>query len=137
MKPGGDGKYYGNVLLMEEPEVSKVVYDKWFSMEIMVRLNTPGKKDGEVAAWIDGKKVAHYRPGSPVGRDQATFHPGRGTDPFPGIDFRKDPALAVNFIKLEHYSSQTKEGKTSRIMYDHVVVARRYIGPLRPVPAEK
>lgn len=130
MKPGGDGKYYGNVLLMEEPAMSPVVYDEWMAVEIMVKINTPGMTDGEVAAWVNGRKVAHYRPGYPVGRHGSTFTPGAGTDVFPGIDFRNVAALAVNFIKLEFYSSRTQPGQTSVLMYDDVVVARSYIGPL-------
>lgn len=130
MKAGGDGKHYGNVLLMEDPQSAAIVYDEWIAVEIMVKLNTVGKTDGEVAAWLNGKKVAHYKPGSPVGRHMSTFTPGAGSDPFPGIDFRTDPALAVNFIKLELYSSSTEKGQTTQIMYDDVVVARRYIGPL-------
>lgn len=130
MKPGGDGKYYGNVLLMEAPALSRVVYGEWIAVEIMVRLNTPGMTDGEVAAWVNGRKVAHYKPGNPVGKHWSTFTPGAGADVFPGIEFRNDPRLAVNFIKLELYSSRTQPGKTTRIMYDDVVAARSYIGPL-------
>lgn len=34
--------------------------DRWYRIEVFVKLNTPGAADGELAAWIDGElKLLH------------------------------------------------------------------------------
>ena len=33
---------------------------RWYSYEVMVKANTPGKRDGRIAAWLDGKLVADF-----------------------------------------------------------------------------
>jgi len=35
--------------------------DRWYCLEQMIKANTPGKADGELAAWIDGKLYIHYK----------------------------------------------------------------------------
>eukprot|EP00892_Ulva_mutabilis_P009445 jgi/Ulvmu1/6873/UM031_0078.1 len=37
----------------------KVQSNKWHHVRMWVKLNTPGKKDGEYKAWLDGKQVLH------------------------------------------------------------------------------
>lgn len=88
--------------------------DRWFCLEIMVRLTTPGKqpgtedcfRDGEIRMWIDGREV-YAR-----------------TD----IRFRTVPGLKTRMIFDQVYSSR-KFKKTATIYADNRVVARRYVGP--------
>ncbi len=34
--------------------------DRWYCYELMVKANTPGKNDGEVKFWIDGKVAGDF-----------------------------------------------------------------------------
>jgi len=51
--------------------------DRWYGIEMFVKLNTPGAADGEVAAWIDGELKLQY-----AGRE---FRGSLPTDPAPSI----------------------------------------------------
>ena len=51
--------------------------DRWYCIELFVKLNTPGAADGEVAAWIDGELKLQY-----LGRE---FRGSLPTDPAPSI----------------------------------------------------
>ena len=33
---------------------------RWYSYEVMARANTPGKRDGRIALWLDGKLIADF-----------------------------------------------------------------------------
>ena len=37
----------------------KVQSNKWHHIRMWVKLNTPGQKNGEFKAWLDGKQVLH------------------------------------------------------------------------------
>jgi hypothetical protein len=57
-----------------------------------------------------------------------------------GVRFRRTPALRITFFSLETYyhglpADYTRE-RPIRVYFDHVVIARRYIGPLR-LPVRK
>jgi hypothetical protein len=34
---------------------------RWYAYEVMLRANTPGKRDGRVALWLDGKLIADFK----------------------------------------------------------------------------
>jgi hypothetical protein len=78
---------------------------RWYCYELMLKANTPGKRDGRVAFWVDGKLAGD----------------------FPGLRFRSTAALKVNNFALTSYSSQKHANKV--MWYDDVVVATSYIGP--------
>jgi len=89
--------------------------DRWFCMEIMTKLTTPGKvpgaedtwRDGELRMWIDGKEV-YTR-----------------TD----VRYRTDPIVKTTMIFDQCYTSQ--KFKTDGVCYaDNRVVARKYVGPM-------
>jgi hypothetical protein len=89
--------------------------DRWFCLEIMTRLTTPGKiagsqdsyRDGELRMWIDGKGVYHR------------------TD----LRWRTDSIVKTTMVFAQCYSSQPF--KTEGVYYaDNRVVARKYIGPM-------
>ena len=89
--------------------------DRWFCLEIMTRLTTPGKipgsqdsyRDGELRVWIDGKEVY------------------RRTD----LRWRTDSIVKTTMVFAQCYSSQPF--KTDGVCYaDNRVVARKYIGPM-------
>jgi len=105
----------------------------------MIKANTPGKSDGEQAFWIDGQKIGHWKPGSPVGtwsKDKfVTSGPlNKDPKPFEGFDFRLVDSVKLNQIALQWYISErvAEGGKTIKniVYFDDVVVAKEYIGPI-------
>lgn len=82
----------------------------------MIQANTaPDKPDGKQTMWVDGKLIGE----------------------FTGIRWRNDLDLKVNCLWLEHYGydegDPTKRYWKDRqsVWFDDVVVARRYIGPMK------
>jgi len=81
--------------------------DRWYSYELMVRLNLPGQRDGRIAVWIDGVLVAD-------------FH---------NVRFRDVDTLKIDQIQLELHTQSNPSGVDKK-WYDNVVVATSYIGPM-------
>ncbi|MDX1564218.1 MAG: hypothetical protein R3236_02375, partial [Phycisphaeraceae bacterium] len=138
MKVSAGGKYWGNGL--HPPSPQKVPAGRWQCVEMMIQLNTPKKRDGELALWLDGKLAGHFRKGSPRGPWTGMgFHlKDQGGEPFEGFSFRTDPKLKLNFFWLLHYVTDAALKRngvkdlpaTNTVWFDHVVVAEKYIGPL-------
>ena len=105
-----DGKYWGQGFARKAYAVPK--RDVWYCVEFMAACNTPGKPDGQVALWIDGKKLAHHK----------------------NVNWRSDPKLKLNAFWLMLYvtANSAKTNKVNRGWFDDVVVATKYIGPLVP-----
>ncbi len=145
MKMSADGRFWGNAL--QPMENQPVPVDHWQCVEVMIRLNSaPQSRDGELALWLDGKLVAHFRQGVP--RTQWTGMGFRllreGGTPFEGFNWRTDPALKINFFWLLHYvtpdalrrNKVTDLEAENRVLFDHIVVARQYIGPIVPASSK-
>ena len=118
-------KYWGNGFFPPGPGKGKAASEsrvipplgRWQCWEFMIQANTaPDKADGKQAMWVDGKRVGE----------------------FTGIRWRNDMELKVNCFWLEHYGydegDPTKQywKESQSVWFDDVVVARRYIGPIRP-----
>ncbi len=118
------GKYWGNGFFPPGPGKGKAAgkdrvippLNQWQCWEFMIQANTaPDKADGKQAMWIDGKLAGE----------------------FTGIRWRNDMDLKVNCLWLEHYGydegDPTKQywKDSQSVWFDDVIVARRYIGPLR------
>lgn len=79
---------------------------RWYAYEVMVRANTPGRRDGRIALWLDGKLIADFQ----------------------NLRLRDIPSLRIDRIDLAlHIFSNTKA--ETRKWYDNVVAATSYIGP--------
>lgn len=98
-----DGHYWGN-MFFTEPLVT-LERNRWYCIEMMVKCNTPGKADGEQAAWIDGKEVVHVT----------------------GLRWRDIEELKVHCFRLSLYLHESP--KTNRVWFDNVAVSHSYIGP--------
>jgi hypothetical protein len=106
MKPSGDGKYWGNQFMPEDEPV--IERDRWIGVELMIKHNTPGRRDGEQAFWIDGELRGHWT----------------------GFLWRTSPTLWANSLALESYvTDRWTKNKVNTVWFDNVVVARNYIGP--------
>ena len=144
----GTTYFYGNVF--QPAGQQSFGRDRWQCIEVMAKANAVGSSDGELALWVDGNKVGHFRPGEPVGTWlRATFHVG-GCDyaactdpqPFEGFDFRSSDQVRFNkFVLDAYYQLDTYQRKrqalidkgldpssTQTILYDDVVVATRRVG---------
>ncbi|MEX0774954.1 MAG: hypothetical protein WD042_04465 [Phycisphaeraceae bacterium] len=64
---GRPSAFYGNNFAYPK-KTPRLERDKWICVEYMIKVNTPGQRDGEMAFWIDGENYGHWRPGSPTGR---------------------------------------------------------------------
>lgn len=88
-----------------DPEV-KLPTGEWFCLEMMMDANTPGKADGKMAYWVDGK-------------------PGHSVD---GIRWRTTKDLQLNQAGLQHYIADGDADSPNRVWFDDVVVSTSRIG---------
>jgi len=136
--PDGDGRsFYGNTFFpFKEP--GKFEREKWYCVEFMLKANTPGKHDGEQAAWIDGEKIMHWKTGCIDGiwfRDRFCFSEDwiKNPKPFEGFNWRTDPNLKINIVNFQwwvpDYQSVESTNGICIVYFDDIVVAKKYIGP--------
>ena len=113
MPPGKQGRDEFGPSFTKRPEFIPEL-DRWYCYEFMVKANTPGVRDGRVAAWIDGKLTAD----------------------FPNLRLRDVDTLKIDECSLAlHIKSNTL--RANKKWYDDVVMATSYIGPMvteKPVP---
>lgn len=81
--------------------------NRWYCYEIMVQANTPGKRDGRIAFWIDGKLMGD----------------------FPNLLFREIENLKPNRVGFGLYTDNQNITSNVTMWFDDVVVATDYIGP--------
>jgi hypothetical protein len=78
---------------------------KWVCLEQMIQVNTIGKADGELAAWIDGELYLHMT----------------------GFRWRTDEKGRIKRFNLGIFIHETR--RTNSVWYDDVVLSTGYIGP--------
>ncbi len=84
--------------------------NRWYSIEQYLKLNTPGKKDGIIRAWVDGRLAFEK------------------TD----IRFRHVDKLKIEQVWMNVYHGGTRPSPYDQHLYiDNVVIARKYIGPMK------
>ena len=82
--------------------------NRWYCIEQYIKLNTPGKNNGQARGWVDGKSAF-------VKKD---------------IRFRNIKDLKIDRIWLEVYMGGSKTAaKDHHIYIDDMVISRKYIGP--------
>jgi hypothetical protein len=86
--------------------------DKWYCVELIVKANTPGKKDGEVKYWIDGKMAGD----------------------FPDLNMRSISTLKLDRANLTCLHANHTERVLTK-WYGNVVIATQYIGPMTTAPS--
>jgi hypothetical protein len=82
--------------------------DRWYCTEIMLKANTPGKRDGRIAFWVDGKLAGD----------------------FPNLRMRDVESLKANQINLGLYTPSRGGEPPCVLWQDDLVVATSYIGPM-------
>lgn len=125
------GQYYGNEFISPNSSAS-IDMNAWNCIEIMIKLNNPvSESSGELKLWINGQLIAHYGKGFPNGTwNEAIFNEGAGA-PFEGFKWRNNPSVVFNYIWIKNYSTNnTAYPSANDVLYDHIVVAKKYIGPI-------
>ncbi len=130
MHQSADNNYWGN-LLLNNPNV-KATPGQWMCVEHMIKLNSPvTASNGEHAIWVNGTKVSHLGAGFPNGTwSGGIFTQDPSGSPFPGFQWRSDPALNLNYIWLQNFSPDTSAGGRLDMKFAHLVLARSYVGCL-------
>lgn len=103
---GVSGDYWG----WNEGPSGLLENNRWYAVEQYVKLNTPGLRDGVFRAWIDGRQVLEKT----------------------AILFRNTRDLKIENIWMNIYHGGTTPAPQDMALYiDNVVIARRYIGPVK------
>jgi len=124
------GTYWGNDFIQDASLA--FAPGQWTCVEVMVKLNNPVTSyNGELACWVNGTPVSHLGLGFPNGGwVWDSWTPSAGGAPFEGFQWRNDANLSLNYLWIEHYADTVASGATLAVKYDHIVVARSYIGPM-------
>jgi hypothetical protein len=88
------------------PDVIQAL-DRWYCYELMVKANTPGHRDGRIAAWLDGVLVMDFM----------------------NLRFRDVASLTINRFGMGLHIGSNPNGVAKK-WYDNVVAATSYIGPM-------
>lgn len=122
--------FFGNEFY-NSTTLDNIDLDSWNCIEIMVKLNNPvSANNGEIKLWINGNLIANLGYQFPTGTWSFNhFTEGPGT-PFEGFQFRNDNALNLNYIWLRNFNDMNSIGHQGNIYFDHLVVAKKYIGPI-------
>ena len=134
MRVSPDGvNYWGNTFIRDPNLLAKT--DQWMCVEVMVKMNNPlSERNGELALWIDGTQIIDLRQGSPLGNWVFNlFTPSPTGAPFEGFRWRAIDLLKLNWIWLQHYTTGDPPGFVGKVWWDHVVLAKKYIGPINSV----
>jgi hypothetical protein len=78
----------------------------WTSFELLVQMNTPGSRDGRVAAWQNGSLIADWQ----------------------NVRFRDVATVQIDEIQLENGGKSSTQVNDK--WYDNLVIATSYIGPV-------
>lgn len=133
MHPNSSNVYYGNEFI-DNTTNDDIAMDQWTCIEIKVKLNNPvNVSNGELTMWVNGIKITDYGYQFPNGTwNQMQFTNGAGS-PFEGFQWRSDAALNINYIWLKSFVTNNADQHQGNVYFDHVVVAKKYIGPIAPM----
>jgi hypothetical protein len=122
--------YFGNEFYNSTTN-DNIDLDSWNCIEIMVKLNNPvSATNGEIKLWVNGNLISNLGYQFPAGTWSFNhFTEGSGI-PFEGFQFRNDNALNLNYIWLRNFNDMNSAGHQGNIYFDHLVVAKKYIGPM-------
>jgi hypothetical protein len=79
----------------------------------------------------DGQIVSHLGKGFPKGKwVWDSFNPDPEGVPFEGFQWRSAEELKLNFLWVLLYITKAPPGHASRVWFDNIVVAKKYVGPM-------
>ncbi len=101
---------YGTNWVWDREYLGFLQNNRWYSIEQYCKLNTPGKTDGVLRAWVDGRLALEK------------------TD----VRFRLTDELKIEQIWMNVYHGGTIPSPYDQhVFIDNVVIAKTYIGPMR------
>jgi len=102
---------YGAEWVWEKDRLGYLENNRWYSIEQYAKMNTPGKNDGILRAWVDGRLAFEK------------------TD----LRMRDVETLKIETVWLNVYLGGNWTARSDHHLYiDQVVISRKYIGPLPP-----
>ncbi len=104
MKRDRDGHYWGNMFGPEPAQRFVPDRGRWHGYELMVQVNSIGKADGELAAWIDGRLYLHEK----------------------GFRWRSSAAVTLKRFDLGLYIHHAT--RENVVWFDDVVLSTGYVG---------
>ncbi|MBM4018917.1 MAG: DNRLRE domain-containing protein [Planctomycetes bacterium] len=105
---------YGDIWLWKTGYRGFLEKNRWYSVEQHLKLNTPGEKDGVLRAWVDGRPAFQK------------------TD----LRFRHVGRLKIEQIWMNVYHGGTTPSPYDQHLFiDNVVIAKKYIGPMKTTAA--
>lgn len=111
----GMSKKYGSGWGWNLGPTGVIKKNQWYSIEQYVKLNSPGRHNGELKAWLDGVPVFERK----------------------DLRFRDTDDLRIETLWMNVYHGGTKKAPQDISVYiDNVVIAHDYIGPGGGVSAE-
>ncbi len=124
------GQYYGNSFINSAAVAIDLAV--WNCIEVQLTLNDPvSDYNGEIAMWVNGTKVSEVKRGTLGTWTEDNFQPNAAGTPFEGFQWRNDQKLQWNYFQLLHFVDNDPAGFINSVNYDHVVIARKYIGPIK------
>lgn len=102
-----DGHWWGNNLRPPPDRRTALDRNRWYCLEHLIQANTPGRADGELAAWIDGRLYLHY------------------------TGFRWRTSAKVRIKRLSYGVYVHEAARNNTVWYDDVALSTGYIGPGR------
>lgn len=101
---------YGNIWLWQKDYRGFLENNRWYSVEQHLKLNTPGKKDGVIRAWVDGRLAFEKS----------------------NVRFRHVDRLKIEQVWMNVYHGGTVPSPRDQHLYiDNVVIGKKYIGPMK------
>ena len=124
---------WGNDMINGSRSAKNIAWDQWTCVEVMIKLNNPvSASNGELRVWHNGVEVGYWGAGFPNGTMTYGKFTAHINDPaFKGFRWRTDPDLKINYILFEFYDDTSPANVSHYIKFDHLVMARKYIGPLK------
>ena len=102
---------YGDTWIWSKGYRGYLTSNRWYCIEQYLKMNTPGKTDGILKAWVDGRLAFEK------------------TD----IRFRHVTHLKIEQIWMNVYHGGRKPSPHDQHLFiDNVVIAKKYIGPVTP-----
>ncbi len=108
-----DGHWWGNNLTPPPDRRIALQRGRWTCLEHMIIANSPGRADGELAAWIDGRLYEH----------------------FTGFRWRNTAGVRLKRLLFGLYVHQAARDNT--VWYDDVALSTGFLGPQGQRPVDQ
>jgi hypothetical protein len=100
---------YGDHFLWDKDKLGLLENNRWYCIEQYAKLNTIGKSDGILRAWIDGKPAFEKT----------------------NVRMRETPKLKIQNIWINLYhGGKSAAASEDHLFIDNIVISKKYIGPL-------